>query len=205
MAAAQDDPGPAKAIGVQLRYALIGGDLVSGESWHDLFRDSTGIGLQYTMLWRTSKDIQVGWYTGISFDQFPGDESSVTIGSGAHVLVDPETMTLQRHTLGVAARLRIGALDLQPRFGIGFAIYDRVDADVRSGSMQFEVHAIEPSIEFTLEVGVASSMVVSERLNITVGLTYEWNNPPSDSPDLGIDGFDAQENVVLDLGLKYAF
>lgn len=201
---AQDEkPKYEQELGAQVRFCQLGGEAAEGESWGDVFDNSVGIGLQFTVLWRTSPSFEVGGYLGFSYDSFDGASSTVN-----GVRIEPDAMTMTRHTIGVAGRFTLGKIQIEPRLGIGMAIYlGNVDAKATTGSTSSDIAAIEASTEFTFEVGVRGSTLLSDRFALTVGVAYEQNGAPGVGFDLDdtISRFGDQENFVFDIGLKYVF
>jgi hypothetical protein len=196
-------------LGVHLRRSFIGGDVTSdGDSWHDFFSDSVGIGVHYSLFWKSSPGFELGRYLGFSFDNFGGkSETVIDQPSGIAVQLKPDTLTLTRYMLGFACRVKAGSVLIEPRLGIGMALYSGVDAETRAGNSTDEVSAIDPSSELAFELGVRGSLALSPRLALAVGLAYERNGAPNVASDLegDISRFKDQENVVLDVGLRYLF
>jgi hypothetical protein len=203
-AVAQDEgPGYASELGVHLRFVYLGGDVADGEKWHNFFDDGVGVGLQYSALWRSSPTVELGVYLTFTYDQFNGGSGTVTAGAAALIL-EPDELTLQRQTIGFAAKFQLGNFQIEPRLGVGYALYNSVDADARIGTTQTKISAIDSSFEFAFEIGVRAGIPISEKLSITAGIAYENNGAPKSSSDLDTD-LKAQENVVLDVGLTFSF
>jgi hypothetical protein len=194
-----DVPRPAYAeLTLGIRVPFLGGDLDNSDSkqWNDLYNSAGGgFEAKYSHLFKVSPVVAVGPYAGLTLDVFGGKTIDVDPGTGLETWdVDPWVVT--RIVVGARVRETFGAFWMDQNIGLGPVIYAFGAAEDSIGFDSVEL--IQSSVNLTLELGFRMGVVVSRKVDLGLGMAWEFNGKPETGEDLpSTFEFKGQSNFVL--------
>jgi hypothetical protein len=186
---------PELTLGVHVPF--LGGDLDDTKTtkWNDLY-SSAGGGFEamYSHLFRVSPVVSVGPYAGFTVDVFGGKTIDFDKGPGVQTY-DLDPLAMFRLIFGARIREQWGAFFMDQNIGLGPVVYGSGTA---SAFFSDDIEIIKSSTNLAFEFGLRLGAVVSRRVDLGLGMTFELNGPPETGKDLqGGPDFRGQANFAL--------
>ena len=189
--------GDATALGINLRFTDLNGDLDPGTSWNDLFNSGIGASIDLAFLNELDKGFHLGPYFQISGDLFQADENPT---SGSIPVAEVDDLMVLRGMIGLNARITIGPIFFEARGGLGAVFYTATDIEFVAGT---PVELFEGSVHFGWEGRATFGAMIGESSSLTISFGYETNDGPNSSDDLpGFSPKDLQ-SLVVSMGINF--
>lgn len=204
------EPGPRFSIALDGRAVFTGGGLfgIGGPTYHDLYGDGLGAGLEVDALWRMSPKVQIGAYVQVDADGF---DSGKEIDGLFGTTVEPRRTQTFRVVAGAKLREDFhgdSGFFAEQFAGFGAMVYSDLDGTLSSGG---KVELLNGATLPTGELGGRFGYAFARESEVFFGIAFEISSGPRRGADLDViapgssGGTEALLAFALQVGVRLRF